>query len=611
MVVRPTRFLSALSLILLVGSVIFALPGAPINLVVQVSGSTVTLSWSAPAGALTGFRLEAGSAPGLSDAAVVQLDNVLQFTATDVPSGTYYVRVRAIDAEGAGPPSNEVVVQVGALGTAPSPPTNLVAQVTGSTVTITWSAPPGTVTGYRLEAGSASGLSNIADMPLGPVPLLSVSSVPPGTYHVRVRAFNAAGLGAPSQEIVLVVSGGPTCEVPAAPVNLTVSVNGSAVTLSWQAVSGAGITYVLEVGSGPGLSNIGPFPVGATTSMTANAADGTYYIRVRAVNACNTQGAASSEVVARVGVSQPPPELDWLTQVNDWRARTGLGPVTENPTFSAGDVLHARYSVKHDILMHDEDPASPWFTAEGRAAALASNGAGSFSVTAPDSFAIESWIQGPFHAVGMLDPRLMTSGYGAYREADGGLHMSGWLDVIRGRGAHPGTALPIAFPANGMTIPIPTLDVCRSQIRQAGMQPEVAACFWGESPSPLTSCPGYTAPAGLPLILQFAPATNPVVTASSLMAGGVPLEHCVFTGATYVNPDAASQQSGRGILTSRGAVVLVPKVPLPGGTTYTASVTANGQAHAWSFTIAPADAREGPLPDWALKAVPPSFVRPQ
>jgi uncharacterized protein YkwD len=475
---------------------------------------------------------------------------------------------------------------------------------------ISWSAPAGNVTGYRLEAGSGSGLSNIADTPLGPVPGLSVSSVPPGTYYLRVRAINAAGPSGPSQEVVLVVSGGPTCEVPAAPANLTVSVNGSVVTLSWQAVSGAGITYVVDVGSGPGLSNIGPFPVGASTALTATAPDGTYYIRVRAVNACGTQGPGSSEVIAAVGVTQPPPELDWLTQVNDWRARTGVGPLTENPTFSAGDVLHARYSVKHDALIHDEDTTSPWYTPEGRAAAMASNGAGSFSVTAPDSFAIESWVQAPFHALGMFSPRLMTTGYGAYREADGGLQMSGWLDVISGRGPQPGIPLPVAFPANGMTIPIPNADVCRARILQAGLQPAVAACFWGESPSPLTSCPGYTAPAGLPLILQFSPGTNPIVTGSSLTSGGQPLEHCVFTGATYVNPEAASQQSGRSNLTSRGGVVLVPRLPLPGGATYTASITANGQAHQWSFSIAAADPRQGPLPDWALKAVPPSLVPP-
>jgi hypothetical protein len=54
-----------------------------------------------------------------------------------------------------------------------------------------------------------------------------------------------------------------------------------------------------------------------------------------------------------------------------------------------------------------------------------------------------------------------------------------------------------------------------------------------------------------------------------------PLEHCVLTGATYANPDAASQESGRSILTSRGAGAEVPR---PGGSTYTASIT-ESQAH--------------------------------
>jgi len=58
----------------------------------------------------TGYRLEAGRGPGLSDVAMVILGPVPQSTATDVPAETYYVRVRAIDADGIGAASNEVVV---------------------------------------------------------------------------------------------------------------------------------------------------------------------------------------------------------------------------------------------------------------------------------------------------------------------------------------------------------------------------------------------------------------------------------------------------------------------------------------------------------------------
>ncbi|HUG37890.1 MAG TPA: hypothetical protein VML54_13105, partial [Candidatus Limnocylindrales bacterium] len=49
--------------------------------------------------------------------------------------------------------------------------------------------------------------------------------------------------------------------------------------------------------------------------------------------------------------SAPPPS--WLVQVNAWRAHAGLAAVGENPVWSAGDTLHGRYSVKHDVLEHD------------------------------------------------------------------------------------------------------------------------------------------------------------------------------------------------------------------------------------------------------------------
>ena len=156
---------------------------------------------------------------------------------------------------------------------------------------------------------------------------------------------------------------------------------------------------------------------------------------------------------------------------------------------------------------------------------------------------------------------------------------------------------PIIFPGNGSTIPIPNAALC----------PPGMACLWGESPNPATACPGYTLPAGLPFVLQFTPFTNPVVTGSSITRNGVPLEHCVFTGANYSNPDPVAQQSGRSILNSRGGVVVLPRRPLPAGSTYVASVTANGQQYVWSFAIS-APAIQTPMPEWALKAVPPSFT---
>jgi predicted phage tail protein len=149
-------------------------------------------------------------------------------------------------------------------------------------------------TSYLIEAGSASGAKNIASFNVGNVTRLSVD-VPPGNYFVRVRGVNALGVSDPSNEITVQGRGVP----PAGPRNLSSSGSGSSVTLQWTAPSGnthAG--FVIEAGSAPGLSNLAVLPVGNVTTFSTTAPPGTYYVRVRAVNA---RGASppSNEIVVR------------------------------------------------------------------------------------------------------------------------------------------------------------------------------------------------------------------------------------------------------------------------------------------------------------------------
>ena len=88
-------------------------PAAPTALAASVTGTTVSLSWTPPAGAITGYVLEAGSAPGLANlVAGLTLGSTPSFTRANVPSGTYFVRVRAANGALASAPSNEVVVTV-------------------------------------------------------------------------------------------------------------------------------------------------------------------------------------------------------------------------------------------------------------------------------------------------------------------------------------------------------------------------------------------------------------------------------------------------------------------------------------------------------------------
>ena len=66
-----------------------------------------------------------------------------------------------------------------------------------------------------------------------------------------------------------------------------------------------------------------------------------------------------------------------------------------------------------------------------------------------DIGALELWLQGPFHAVGMLDPELQQVGFGSYRET----RMAAALDVLRGKAAVPGSvAFPIRWPGSGATV---------------------------------------------------------------------------------------------------------------------------------------------------------------
>jgi len=262
----------------------------------------------------------------------------------------------------------------------------------------------------------------------------------------------------------------------------------------------------------------------------------------------------------------PPDNPTWLEEINYFRSLAGLPEVVDDSDWSQGDWLHSRYMVKNDLISHSEDPSKPWFSNEGDLAARSSNLLVSSSHTATDLKAIAGWMQAPFHGLGMLDPQLRRVGYGSYRELDGGFQMGAALDVLRGLQDLPdAVTFPIVWPGDGTQVPL----IAHS----------------GEYPNPLSSCPGYIAPAGLPLILQIgAGDLSPQVTAHSFMSGNEALAHCVFDESSYTNPDHSAQSLGRAILDSRDAIVIIPMEPLTPGRNYSISVTVNGETHRWSFS---------------------------
>lgn len=190
-------------------------PRTPIALAATLDGPRLTLRWAPGPGdlaplvappppggtAATSHVVQAsltGGGPVVAEFDTASADPSFAVTS---PTGTYFLRVRAKNAFGTSAPSAEFRVDVSPQ--APSPPAATLGSVTGSVARVEWRAPPGgwAATGYRLEAGTAPGLTDIGTVPVSGTSF--EASVPAGRYYVRVRAVNAIGSSAPGDEVVL------------------------------------------------------------------------------------------------------------------------------------------------------------------------------------------------------------------------------------------------------------------------------------------------------------------------------------------------------------------------------------------------------------------------
>src|SRR5439155_15362138 len=165
-------------------------------------------------------------------------------------------------------------------------------------------------------------------------------------------------------------------------------------------------------------------------------------------------GLAASLSLAIQGPLPAAAATTWLDRHNAWPALTTLPGLSENTTWDAGDYGHGVYMVKNQLVTHYEDPSKPYYTVAGDQAARNGNIEVSSSTSFQDWQAIDWWMGAPFHAMGLMDPRLTSTGFGAYREAVA----SGWragfsVDVLRGN-SFTGGSYPVYFPGNGSSEPL-------------------------------------------------------------------------------------------------------------------------------------------------------------
>lgn len=256
-------------------------------------------------------------------------------------------------------------------------------------------------------------------------------------------------------------------------------------------------------------------------------------------------------------------DAGWLDTLNWYRAASGLPPVTENVSWSAGIEAHlaylantpAQYRGGEYANAHVENPASPFYTPEGDAAGRTSN---LTFHSEGDQAAINIWMAAPFHAIGVLRPGLKEVAF--YRNPATG---AAGLDVVRGFEPTFKSDL-VLFPGPGTTIDLQS--------------------FLGESPNPLETC-GYNASAGLALVAMLPTNPGPEVTATITDVTGRVVPSCIVSEHTYVSTDPVYGPTGLSLLKA-DTLFIVPRDALR-SSRYTANLTQPGQADiSWSFNVA-------------------------
>jgi hypothetical protein len=289
-----------------------------------------------------------------------------------------------------------------------------------------------------------------------------------------------------------------------------------------------------------------------------------------------------------------------------------LLPVEYDETLAKGAAAHSRYLVENHVLGADafvdggevrsampssglrgESLGNQWYTEAGSLAAQNSYVVRSRKMPPDSAVLVDALMTRGVDGLRILDPQLAMVGEGSfcagndcvitvsYKEGLTRDQFIAMYDVssfgfnpLLGRVPFTRARLrkPVYFPSPGMQALQTTLDA-RSQ------------------PNPLTSCPGYTTPAGAPIWLELgASATGDQDVKSnshSLEDNGVPVESCEIDSSNYSNPDGYFQPAFRDVLNATGAVLLIPKEPLKPGHTYTVEIAADSQQYKWSFSVAP------------------------
>lgn len=293
-------------------------PLAPSNLqVINVTQTTVTLSWQDNADNETGFEIERKQGTGDFQQVGSVGANVLTFRDTGLIPGTLYTyRVRAINAEGKSAYSNQVAITT--LPDVPAAPTDLKATAIDRTrIRVTWTDNANNEEEFQVERRRITEPSTnfvlIAQLGENVTTYDDSGLTPNTTYEYRVRANNVAGPSNYSNTAQATTLPDPPT---LAPTDLTARpVSPSQIDLAWKYAGNDATGFKIERSDDNGVSfrvvRQSTDPAILTYSDTNLQPDKLYIYRVRAYN-ISGDGPASAQVSART-LKAPPTGAPVLT----------------------------------------------------------------------------------------------------------------------------------------------------------------------------------------------------------------------------------------------------------------------------------------------------------
>ena len=178
-------------------------PGAPV-LTATAGVDSASLSWTVPTdggSAITAYVVERGTAAdSRSDLATLAGSASSYVDTTAVVGKTYFYAVRATNALGSGPASNESSASPYTTAGAPT----LIGVAGKGQVSLSWTVPTDggkAIQGYRIFRGTSSGAEVLIQTIAIGTSYVDNTVTGGTTYWYRVAAYTAAGDGAPSNEV--------------------------------------------------------------------------------------------------------------------------------------------------------------------------------------------------------------------------------------------------------------------------------------------------------------------------------------------------------------------------------------------------------------------------